>query len=128
MQVEGISAYTYTQPAQVKQNSGGDIPEVKIEVVNTSAQAIHKSEAGQPQIEGVQSEQDIINAIEKANKNIRIYDRRLEFSIHEATKQIMVKVIDTENDAVIREIPSEKILDMLANFWKIAGILVDEKI
>lgn len=73
------------------------------------------------------NEQEVISAIEKANKHIRMYDRRLEFSIHDTTKQIMVKVIDTESDQVIREIPSEKILDMVAHLWQVAGILVDEK-
>lgn len=73
-----------------------------------------------------EQEHQVIKAIEKANKHIRTYDRRLEFSIHDATKQIMVKVINTENDAVIREIPSEKVLDMVAHLWEISGILVDE--
>jgi len=73
------------------------------------------------------SEHDVIQAIEKANNHIKVYDRRLEFSIHEGTKQILVKVINTEDDSVIREIPSEKILDMVAHLWEMAGILVDEK-
>ncbi|VDN48550.1 Flagellar biosynthesis protein FlaG [Petrocella atlantisensis] len=73
-----------------------------------------------------EQEHQVIKAIEKANKHIRTYDRRLEFSIHDATKQIMVKVINTENDSVIREIPSEKVLDMVAHLWEISGILVDE--
>ncbi len=72
-------------------------------------------------------EQRVIRAIEKANKHIKTYDRRLEFSIHDTTKQIMVKVINTEDDSTIREIPSEKILDMVAHLWEMAGILVDEK-
>ncbi|WDV46126.1 flagellar protein FlaG [Clostridiaceae bacterium M8S5] len=73
-------------------------------------------------------EQDIIHAIEQANKSVIVYDRRLEFSIHDKTKQIMVKVIDTVKDEVIREIPAEKTLDMVAKFLEVAGILVDEKI
>ncbi len=75
----------------------------------------------------VQNEHEVIQAIEKANKHIRTFDRRLEFSIHDATKQILVKVINTEDDTVIREIPSEKVLDMVAHMWEVAGILVDEK-
>lgn len=74
-----------------------------------------------------QNEHEVIQAIEKANKHFRTYDRRLEFSIHDTTKQIMVKVINTEDDTVIREIPSEKVLDMVAHMWEVAGILVDEK-
>jgi len=77
--------------------------------------------------EGINTEKDVIHAIEEANKHIRTYDRRLEFSIHEKTKQIMVKVINTEDDSVIREIPSEKVLDMVGHMWEVAGLLVDEK-
>ena len=72
-------------------------------------------------------EHEVIRAIEHANKHFRCYDRRLEFSIHEETKKILVKVIDTEDDSIIREIPSEKILDMVAKLWELAGLFVDEK-
>jgi flagellar protein FlaG len=74
----------------------------------------------------MEQEHKVIKAIEKANKHIRTYDRRLEFSIHDMTKQIIVRVINTEDDSVIREIPSEKVLDMVAHLWEISGILVDE--
>lgn len=40
----------------------------------------------------------------------------------------MVKVVNTETDEVIREIPPEKILDMVAKMWELAGIMVDEKV
>lgn len=73
------------------------------------------------------SEKELIRTIEKANQKFEIYDKRLEFSIHEKTKQIMVKIINTENNEVIKEIPPEKILDMVANLMELAGIVVDEK-
>ncbi len=73
------------------------------------------------------SEKVVINAIEKANKAMIAANRALEFSVHEKTKEIMVKVIDTETKEVIREIPSEKILDMVANILEMAGLLVDER-
>lgn len=74
------------------------------------------------------SQEDAIEVIEKANKEFIAYDRRFEFSIHEKTNQIMVKVIDVKNDEVIRELPPEKVLDMVAAMWEIAGIIVDKKI
>ena len=73
------------------------------------------------------TEDEIINTIETANKELIAYDRRFEFSIHEKTKQIMVKIIDVTNDEVIREIPPEKILDLVAAIWEISGIIVDER-
>lgn len=74
------------------------------------------------------SEQDVIGIIEKANKDFIVYDRKFEFSIHEKTKQIMIKVIDANNDEVIRELPPEKVLDMVAAMWEMAGIIIDKKI
>lgn len=73
-------------------------------------------------------QEEVIDIIEKANKDFVAYDRRFEFSIHEATKEIMVKVIDVTTDEVIRELPPEKILDMVAAIWEVAGIIVDKKI
>ncbi|MDA8228549.1 MAG: flagellar protein FlaG [Desulfitobacterium hafniense] len=72
-------------------------------------------------------EQDVISAIKKANKALVQRSTQLEFSIHEKTKEIMVKVLDSETQEVIREIPPEKVLDMVAKLWELAGILVDER-
>lgn len=67
----------------------------------------------------------VIDAIEQANSKLEIHDTRLEFSIHEETNEIMIKVY--RDDQLIREVPPEKILDMVAKFMEMAGLLVDEK-
>ncbi|SET17902.1 flagellar protein FlaG [Natronincola peptidivorans] len=72
-------------------------------------------------------EEKLIEMIEKANKVILKPPSELQFSVHEATKRISVKIVNTENQEVIREIPPEKLLDMVAKMWEIAGLLVDEK-
>jgi flagellar protein FlaG len=69
----------------------------------------------------------IVEAIEKVNKAIDGPDQRLQFSIHKATHEIMVKVINNDTGEVIREIPSEKVLDMVAKMSDKTGILIDEK-
>lgn len=73
------------------------------------------------------SEKVVIDAIERANKVITGSNRKFEVSVHEKTKDIMVKVIDVETNTVVREIPPEKILDMIANLCELAGIFVDER-
>jgi flagellar protein FlaG len=73
------------------------------------------------------SDRVVIEAIERANRAISGANRRFEFSIHEKTKQIMVKVINSDTNELVREIPPEKILDMVARMWEMAGILVDER-
>lgn len=52
---------------------------------------------------------------------------RCEFSYHEATKRVSIKVLDDDTGDVIREIPPEKSLEMVEKMWELAGILVDEK-
>jgi flagellar protein FlaG len=72
-------------------------------------------------------EKVLIEAIEKANKVALGRNTSFRFSVHEATKRISVKVLDKETNEVIREIPPEKVLDMVARMWEMAGIIVDEK-
>jgi flagellar protein FlaG len=73
------------------------------------------------------SDEQLIKAIERAIKSIQGPSTSLDFSVHKQTKQIMVKVLDKETGEVIREVPPEKNLDLLAKLWEMAGILVDER-
>lgn len=51
----------------------------------------------------------------------------LSFSKHEDTGRTMVKVINRDTDELIREIPSEQVLDMAAKLDEMVGILFDTK-
>ncbi len=96
------------------------------------SQEVKLSSAGQPESmpfpEKQSSEEQVNKAIEKANKSFESFDRRFEISVHDRIKNaIMIKVIDTKSDRVIREIPPKKLLDMVANMLEVAGLLVDKK-
>ena len=73
------------------------------------------------------SEKMLTGIVKEANKALVAAQRELEFSVHEKTKDIIVRVIDAETKEVIREIPPEKILDLVANILEMAGLLVDER-
>ena len=73
------------------------------------------------------SDKVMIEAIDKANKAIIGTRREFEYSVHKPTHAISIKVIDSESKEVIREIPPEKMLDLVAKLWELAGIIVDEK-
>ena len=49
------------------------------------------------------------------------------FGIHEKTNRVTIKIVDKESKEVIKEVPPEKTLDLIAKAWELAGILVDEK-
>lgn len=50
-----------------------------------------------------------------------------KFGIHEKTNRIVIKLVDRETQEVIKEIPPEKTLDLLAKRMELAGVLVDER-
>ena len=50
-----------------------------------------------------------------------------EFGYNEPTNRITIKIKDKDTNEVIKEIPSEKALEMLAKAWELAGIMVDER-
>lgn len=102
-------------------------PPVPVNISQKTVQMVEEKKTLEDSKATSLSEKTIISAIEKANSALVLSNRALEFSVHEKTKEIMVKVIDTATKEVIREIPSEKILDMVANILEMAGILVDER-
>lgn len=79
------------------------------------------------QREGVASEQQIKSAISQANNKMKSHRTRCEFSYHEETKRVSIKVVDKDTQEVIREIPPEETLEMVEKMWELAGILVDER-
>lgn len=51
-----------------------------------------------------------------------------KFGIHEKTNRITIKLVDKTTQEVIKEIPPEKNLDLLAKRMELAGVMVDEKL
>lgn len=67
----------------------------------------------------------IKEAVEEMNK--KMANSEAQFGIHEATNRVTIKIVDKETKKVIKELPPEKTLDMIARIWDMAGLLVDEK-
>jgi flagellar protein FlaG len=68
----------------------------------------------------------IKKAVEQLNKKMANNSEAI-FGIHEETNRVTIKIVDKDTKKVIKELPPEKTLDMIAKVWEMAGILVDEK-
>ena len=68
----------------------------------------------------------VLNQIQQ-NINI-IHNVSLQFSMHEATGRTMVNVTEQETGKLIRQIPSEQVLDLAAKIDDMIGILFDKKV
>ncbi|MBR1629592.1 MAG: flagellar protein FlaG, partial [Lachnospiraceae bacterium] len=71
------------------------------------------------------TDEQIWQAVSEINK--RANETEAIFGIHEKTNRITIKIVDKKSKDVIREVPAEKTLDLIAKAWELAGLLVDEK-
>lgn len=96
----------------------------------------NNSKPGQQDRGAVQTDKEVAPdkikaAVDDLNKTVKqaspLHHTQLSFKYHEDTNRISITVTDSDTDEVIREIPPEKTLDMLAKAWEMAGLLVDER-
>ena len=87
------------------------------------------NEQGRMEVENAKevSPEKVKKAVNEINQKIKPTHTSCQFSYHEETNRISIKVINDDTDEVIREIPPEKTLDMIAKTLELEGILVDEK-
>jgi flagellar protein FlaG len=73
------------------------------------------------------NELEVKNAVGKINKVLEGSGSHLQYEKHDVLNQMIIKVIDNNTNEVITEIPSKKILDMVAKMCEMAGILMYKK-
>lgn len=57
-----------------------------------------------------------------------MFDRKLQFQVNKELGSVIVKVIDSSTDKVIREIPSAEIQKLQIRIKEALGLLFDESI
>ena len=93
-----------------------------LNVVQDSQQKGNNAEQGREQ---QPTNEQIKKAVEQMNK--KMAESEAVFGIHEETNRVTIKIVDKSTKEVIKELPPEKTLDMIAKVWEMAGILVDER-
>lgn len=118
MSVQGISnssSYVPQQQARVQILPGGSgYPE---EEARPADQA-----EGQEDI----THKGLEKAVDKANNIMETCGTELHFSIHEASGEMMVKIVSKKDNSVIREIPPEHVLNFVAHVKKMLGLMIDK--
>ncbi len=116
------------KPVQVEKNDAAATAANMAEVQEKTVQAVSsvqaKEDAGAQNKEQASNEQ-LRKAVEQLNKNIT--HSEAVFGFHDDTNRVTIKIVDKDTKEVIKELPPEKTLDMIAKVWEIAGMLVDEK-
>lgn len=118
-----------SETGSVKSVNKQDVPVVVPVDSKGDAQSDFGDKEKKGYVQGNISTEKVKAAVEDINKQIRknIRHTQCSFKYHEETNRISITVTDSDTDEVIKEIPPEKALDMLAKAWELAGLMVDEK-
>lgn len=142
LNVSSQTRVTRPQSETVDVNTGSTAGQQQVQVaslppIGGKGNSNNNGQPGQQQDRGaVQTDQEVAPdkikaAVDDLNKTVKqaspLHHTQLSFKYHEDTNRISITVTDSDTDEVIREIPSEKTLDMLAKAWEMAGLLVDER-
>lgn len=142
LNVSSQTRVTRPQSETVDVNTGSTAGQQQVQVaslppVGGKGSSKNNNQSGQQQDRGaVQTDQEVAPdkikaAVDDLNKTVKqaspLHHTQLSFKYHEDTNRISITVTDSDTDEVIREIPPEKTLDMLAKAWEMAGLLVDER-
>jgi flagellar protein FlaG len=74
------------------------------------------------------TKEDLQDAVDTTNRLLfEQQSTHFKFEVHDRTGRVMVNLVDTKTDEIIKEMPPEKILDLVANIWELVGIIVDER-
>ena len=111
-------------PAPVVETSGADSLTSSFENFQTNNEVASAS-SDKERVAKEPTQEQIRKTVAEINKNAQ--GTEAVFGIHDATNRVTIKIINKETKEVIKELPPEKTLDMIAKAWEIAGLLVDEK-
>lgn len=141
LNVSSQTRVTRPQSETVDVNTGSTAGQQQVQVaslppVGGKGNSNNNSQPGSQDRGAVQTDQEVAPdkikaAVDDLNKTVKqaspMHHTQLSFKYHEDTNRISITVTDSDTDEVIREIPPEKTLDMLAKAWEMAGLLVDER-
>jgi uncharacterized FlaG/YvyC family protein len=70
-------------------------------------------------------EDDLVRAVESVNKEHLVGREKLQYEYHEETNKYIIKIVDTKTNDVLKQIPSQKLLDYAAGLMEYIGMRFD---
>jgi len=67
---------------------------------------------------------ELHSAVQEANRSLRSLATTLEFEIDPETKTTVVKLIDTADRKVLRQVPSREMIDIAKAMDRVQGLLI----
>lgn len=103
---------------------GGSVP-VRQPVVADAPKVAPVVNVSQPS--PAERDAQIRQATEKANQAIQSFSRNIEFSVDKETNITVVRVMDTQTNQLIRQIPGDEILSIAKAIDRLQGLIIRQK-
>ncbi|GAE26536.1 flagellar protein [Halalkalibacter wakoensis JCM 9140] len=74
------------------------------------------------------SKEHLTKQVENMNELLETNKTALKFNVHEDLNRLYVQVVSKDTSEIVKEIPPEQFLDMVASMLKHAGLIVDQRV
>ncbi|MBQ3890320.1 MAG: flagellar protein FlaG [Lachnospiraceae bacterium] len=134
MSLEPINSVMTSQATQVSKpvntRTAAEYTDVSLAATDTAkidntTRVVEKAENKSETYDREASQDQLRKAVEDLNK--KMSNSEVAFGFHEGTNRVMIRIVDKETKEIIKELPPEKTLDLIAKAWELAGIMVDER-
>jgi flagellar protein FlaG len=89
--------------------------------------SLDENEAARKSAKAMELSQEAIRiTVEDVNKRLVPTGSSVQFKYHEQTGRYSFKILDNDG-RIVKEVPPEKSLDMVAKMFELVGIIVDER-
>jgi len=113
-----IDAYGSVKKPAAPQNVAGS----QIALLNPVAKATRVEEQPKQAVEVDNAM--LVGAVKKLNDYVAPALQTIEFSVDQQSERMVVKVVDTATQTVLRQIPNEEVLAMSKTLDKLQGLVV----
>ena len=112
-----IDAYGSVKKSAVPQNVGSQIA-----LLNSGTKKTVDDNASKQAVEVDNAV--LVGAVKKLNDYVAPALQTIEFSVDQQSERMVVKVVDTATQTVLRQIPNEEVLAMSKTLDKLQGLVV----
>lgn len=98
------------------------------QAAEAGAERARNRQESEPGARATKAAQDeLAAAVDQMNSMAQAFHRSVRFNLSHESGKVQVNVVDTDNDKVIREIPSKEMLNLVKRIHDFMGVILDEK-
>lgn len=102
----------------------------QLEPVEANQRILEEKEKARQNLKGTEGKfyrADLEAAVKQANETAEAINLGIRFKLHEASDRYMVQIVNRVDNEVLKEIPGERILNLIGQIQEMIGLLLDEK-